>query len=67
MGEASFWVCLLGIIIEALLPRFVVKVLYQHFTPDDLQIAREVEKFGHQRDMAVEVEMNPIMEPPPRR
>ncbi|KAH8497567.1 hypothetical protein H0E87_020018 [Populus deltoides] len=67
MGEASFWVCLLGIIIAALLPRFVVKVLYQHFTPDDLQIAREVEKFGHQRDMAVEVEMNPIMEPPPRR
>ncbi|KAG6760547.1 hypothetical protein POTOM_037070 [Populus tomentosa] len=67
MGEASFWVCLLGIIIAALLPRFVVKVLYQHFTPDDLQIAREVEKFGHQRDIAVEVEMNPIMEPPPRR
>jgi phospholipid-transporting ATPase len=67
MGEASFWVCLLGIIIAALLPRFVVKVLYQHFTPDDLQITREVEKFGHQRDMAVEVEMNPIMEPPPRR
>uniref|UniRef100_A0A6M2EWL0 Phospholipid-transporting ATPase n=1 Tax=Populus davidiana TaxID=266767 RepID=A0A6M2EWL0_9ROSI len=67
MGEASFWLCLLGIIIAALLPRFVVKVLYQHFTPDDLQIAREVEKFGHQRDIAVEVEMNPIMEPPPRR
>ncbi|KAG6758675.1 hypothetical protein POTOM_039034 [Populus tomentosa] len=66
MGEASFWLCLLGIIIAALLPRFVVKVLYQHFTPDDLQIAREVEKFGHQRDIAVEVEMNPIMEPPPR-
>ncbi|KAJ6720056.1 putative PHOSPHOLIPID-TRANSPORTING ATPASE [Salix viminalis] len=67
MGEVSFWVCLLGIIITALLPRFVAKVLYQHFTPDDLQIAREVEKFGHQRDIAAEVEMNPIMEPPPRR
>ncbi|CAK7325137.1 unnamed protein product [Dovyalis caffra] len=67
MGEWSFWECLLCIIIAALLPRFVVKVLYQYFTPDDIQIAREAEKFGRLRDIAVEVEMNPIMEPPPRR
>ncbi|KAJ6727492.1 putative PHOSPHOLIPID-TRANSPORTING ATPASE [Salix purpurea] len=68
MGQGSFWVCLLGIITAALLPRFVVKVLYQHFTPDDIQIAREAEKLGSLRGIAVEVEMNPIMEPPsPRR
>ncbi|KAJ6317271.1 hypothetical protein OIU76_012919 [Salix suchowensis] len=62
MGQGSFWVCLLGIITAALLPRFVVKVLYQHFTPDDIQIAREAEKLGSLRGIAVEVEMNPIME-----
>ncbi|KAJ6428710.1 hypothetical protein OIU84_020393 [Salix udensis] len=68
MGQGSFWVCLLGIIIAALLPRFVVKVMYQHFTPDDIQIAREAETLGSLRGIAVEVEMNPIMEPPsPRR
>jgi phospholipid-transporting ATPase len=68
MGEGSFWVCLFIIIIAALLPRFVVKVLYQYFTPDDIQIAREAEKFGNLRDIPVEVEMNPIMEPSsPRR
>ncbi|KAJ6986558.1 phospholipid-transporting ATPase 1-like [Populus alba x Populus x berolinensis] len=68
MGEGSFWVCLFIIVIAALLPRFVVKVLYQYFTPDDIQIAREAEKFGNLRDIPVEVEMNPIMEPSsPRR
>jgi phospholipid-transporting ATPase len=55
-GEGSFWVCLLGIIIAALLPRL-----------DGIQIAREAEKFGHLWDIAVEVEMNPIMKPPPWR
>ncbi|KAJ6901510.1 phospholipid-transporting ATPase 1-like [Populus alba x Populus x berolinensis] len=53
-AEGSFWVCLLGIIIAALLPRL-----------DGIQIAREAaEKFGHLWDIAVEVEMNPIMKPP---
>eukprot|EP00258_Populus_trichocarpa_P046656 XP_024462675.1 phospholipid-transporting ATPase 1-like [Populus trichocarpa] len=55
-GEGSFWVCLLGIIIAALLPRL-----------DGIQIVREAEKFGHLWDIAVEVEMNPIMKPPPWR
>uniref|UniRef100_A0A6N2LPS5 Uncharacterized protein n=1 Tax=Salix viminalis TaxID=40686 RepID=A0A6N2LPS5_SALVM len=55
MGQGSFWVCLLGIIIAALLPRFVVKVMYQHFTPDDIQIAREAETLGSLRGIAVEL------------
>jgi phospholipid-transporting ATPase len=35
---------LLGILIAALLPRFVVKFVYQYYSPDDIQISREVEK-----------------------
>ncbi|XP_004511165.1 phospholipid-transporting ATPase 1-like [Cicer arietinum] len=44
-GTALFWLCLLGIQIAALLPRFVVKFVYQYYCPDDIQISREVEKF----------------------
>ncbi|WJX87421.1 Alanine--tRNA ligase, variant 2 [Trifolium repens] len=43
-GTALFWLCLLGILIAALLPRFVVKFVYQYYSPDDIQISREVEK-----------------------
>ncbi|KAK6271259.1 hypothetical protein POUND7_008357 [Theobroma cacao] len=62
-----FWLCLLAIIVVALVPRFVVKVLYQLYTPCDVQIAREAEKFQSQRATgALEVEMNPILDPPRR-
>ncbi|KAJ8756242.1 hypothetical protein K2173_025054 [Erythroxylum novogranatense] len=55
-----FWFCLLAIIVAALIPRFVVKVLYQYYSPDDIQIAREAEKFGRPRELEdVEIEMNP--------
>lgn len=58
-----FWLCLLGILVAALLPRFVVKVIYQHLSPCDVQIAREVEKFGVSRELGVmQIEMNPIVE-----
>ncbi|KAK8629766.1 hypothetical protein V6N13_078594 [Hibiscus sabdariffa] len=60
-----FWLCLLAIIVTALIPRFVVKVLYQFYTPCDVQIAREAEKFQAEiQSAAVEVEMNPILEHP---
>ncbi|KAK2634484.1 hypothetical protein Ddye_029276 [Dipteronia dyeriana] len=60
-----FWLCLLAIIVAALIPRFVVKVLYQYYYPCDVQIAREVEKLGQQGEFgAVEIEMNPIFDPP---
>lgn len=63
----AFWLCLLVIVVAALIPRFVVKVLYQYYAPCDIQIAREAEKFGNLRDHgAVEIEMNPILEPPRR-
>lgn len=63
--DGAFWFCLLGIIIAALVPRFVVKVCVQHFTPRDIQIAREGEKFGNigRSEYAV-VEMNQIAHPP---
>ncbi|PON66864.1 P-type ATPase, subfamily IV [Parasponia andersonii] len=62
-----FWLCLLGIVVAALLPRFVVKYLYQYYSPCDVQIAREAEKFGNSRDLGViQIEMNPILDHPQR-
>ncbi|XVF00083.1 hypothetical protein REPUB_Repub03eG0255100 [Reevesia pubescens] len=59
-----FWLCLLAIIVAALIPRFAVKVLYQFYAPCDVQIAREAEKFQTQTESgAVEIEMNPILDP----
>ncbi|CAM8966974.1 unnamed protein product [Rhodiola kirilowii] len=46
-----FWICLLGIIVAALLPRFVVKILWQYLKPSDIQIAREAEKSGRLREL----------------
>ncbi|KAL8529386.1 hypothetical protein ACS0TY_006709 [Phlomoides rotata] len=56
-----FWVCFLGIIIGALLPRFVFKVFVQYCLHNDVQIAREAEKFGNFRD--TQIEMNHIVGP----
>ncbi|XP_065034892.1 phospholipid-transporting ATPase 1-like [Musa acuminata AAA Group] len=44
MGTGLFWVCLLGIIVSALVPRFTTKVLTEYVIPSDVQIAREHEK-----------------------
>lgn len=60
----AFWLCLLAIVMAALIPRFVVKYIYQYYCPSDVQIAREVEKFGDPREFgAVQIEMNPILDP----
>ncbi|XVF24595.1 hypothetical protein REPUB_Repub13aG0141100 [Reevesia pubescens] len=62
-----FWLCLLAIIVTALIPRFVVKVLYQLYAPCDIQIAREAEKFQTlSASGTVEIEMNPILDTPRR-
>ncbi|CAN1258531.1 Phospholipid-transporting ATPase 1 [Linum perenne] len=42
-----FWLCLVGIVVAALIPRFIVKALYQYFRPCDIQIAKEAEKYNH--------------------
>ncbi|CAL9097760.1 unnamed protein product [Musa textilis] len=44
MGTGLFWVCLLGIVVSALVPRFTTKVLTEYSIPSDVQIARELEK-----------------------
>ncbi|KAJ6797957.1 phospholipid-transporting ATPase 1 [Iris pallida] len=46
MGTGLFWFCLLGIIIAAMVPRFAMKAFTEYFTPSDIQLARELEKFG---------------------
>ncbi|KAK4799242.1 hypothetical protein SAY86_024607 [Trapa natans] len=63
----AFWLCLLAIIVAAFAPRLVVKFFHQYYFPSDIQIAREAEKYGWLRDHGiVEIEMNPILEPPGR-
>ncbi|CAI0407542.1 unnamed protein product [Linum tenue] len=64
-----FWLCLLGVVVAALIPRFVVKVLYQHCSPCDIQIAKEAEKLKPlSRGVAgsVGVEMSAILDSPRR-
>ncbi|KAM4071755.1 hypothetical protein ACJW30_11G082300 [Castanea mollissima] len=61
---ATFWLCLLACVIVGLIPRFVVKYLYQYYSPCDVQIAREAEKFGNLREVGdVQIEMNAILGP----
>ncbi|CAK7325138.1 unnamed protein product [Dovyalis caffra] len=60
-----FWLCLLAIVAAALIPRFVVKFLYQYYSPCDIQIAREAEKFGSPRESPnTKIETNPILGSP---
>ncbi|KAK9074962.1 hypothetical protein SSX86_003281 [Deinandra increscens subsp. villosa] len=58
-SKGSFWICLLGIQIAALVPRFVIKMVIQHCKPSDIQIAREADKFGNSLELTgQEIEMN---------
>ncbi|CAI9102409.1 OLC1v1000674C1 [Oldenlandia corymbosa var. corymbosa] len=64
-GTGLFWLCLLGITVAALLPRFVVKTFKQYIRPDDILIQREVEKFGNQMESRDrEIELNQIFDIP---
>ncbi|XP_019440874.1 PREDICTED: phospholipid-transporting ATPase 1-like isoform X2 [Lupinus angustifolius] len=67
-GTALFWLCLLGIMIAALLPRFAVKFVYQYYFPTDIQISREAEKVGIEREVegGGQIEMLPISDGPSR-
>ncbi|CAH1421748.1 unnamed protein product [Lactuca virosa] len=58
-----FWICLFGIVIASMIPRFVVKMFMQHCKPSDTQIAREAEKFRNSMVLTrnggiEEIEMN---------
>ncbi|KAK7322490.1 hypothetical protein VNO77_25871 [Canavalia gladiata] len=66
-GTRLFWLLLLGIVIAALLPRLVVKFVYQYYFPNDIQICREAEKIGYERVVeSGQIEMLPISDNPPR-
>ncbi|KAL6626374.1 hypothetical protein ACP70R_030100 [Stipagrostis hirtigluma subsp. patula] len=47
MGTGLFWLLLLIITVTAMVPHFVIKAFTEHFRPSDIQIAREMEKFGN--------------------
>nr|GMC91068.1 phospholipid-transporting ATPase 1 [Ipomoea batatas]GME19694.1 phospholipid-transporting ATPase 1 [Ipomoea batatas] len=64
-GDSAFWLCLLGVVVTALIPRFIGKVLAQHIFPSDIQIAREEERFRHARlHQNAEIELSPSCYPP---
>ncbi|WVZ00615.1 hypothetical protein V8G54_026684 [Vigna mungo] len=66
-GTGLFWLLLLGIIIAALLPRLVVKYVYEYYFPNDIQICREGEKIEYERVVeSAAIEMLPISNTPPR-
>lgn len=66
-STSVFWLCLLGSTVGSLVPRFIVKVLFQIYGASDIQIAREAEKFGNLQDLeGREIEMNSLSDPPRR-
>ncbi|CAL9778069.1 unnamed protein product [Musa acuminata subsp. burmannicoides] len=64
MATELFWLCLLCVVVFALLPRIVVKVFAAYIWPDDIQIAREIEKFAKQNnDNALEAPLQTSTDP----
>lgn len=64
MATKTFWLCLLCILVLAMLPRFVIRVFSAYLRPNDIQIAREYEKFEKENDAsAVDVSANPSANP----
>jgi len=53
MGTAVFWFCLLGVIVTAMVPRLALKAITEYIAPSDIQIARELEKFGSVNEATV--------------
>ncbi|KAF7053995.1 hypothetical protein CFC21_061771 [Triticum aestivum] len=50
MGTALFWALLLAVIVVGMIPHFAAKAIREHFMPNDIQIAREMEKSQDSRD-----------------
>ncbi|KAH8505874.1 hypothetical protein H0E87_012901 [Populus deltoides] len=46
----TYWLTIFLIIVSALLPRFLLKLVHHHFWPSDIQIAREAEILGRGPD-----------------
>ncbi|KAL5208973.1 hypothetical protein ABZP36_004596 [Zizania latifolia] len=43
MGTRLFWALLLAVIVVGMIPHFAAKAIREHFIPNDIQIAREME------------------------
>lgn len=64
MGTGLFWLCLLGIIVAGMVPRFATKALTEYFLPSDVQIARELEKFQNLNASTIlEIPMSTFSDP----
>ncbi|XP_074277220.1 phospholipid-transporting ATPase 1-like [Silene latifolia] len=50
-ASPTYWLTILLILIVALLPRFLYKVVYEMFWPSDIQIAREAESIRKQKKL----------------
>uniref|UniRef100_J3LND5 Phospholipid-transporting ATPase n=1 Tax=Oryza brachyantha TaxID=4533 RepID=J3LND5_ORYBR len=59
MGTGLFWALLLAVIVVGMIPHFVAKAIREHFLPNDIQIAREMEKYQDSHDVThPEVQMS---------
>ncbi|PKU66450.1 phospholipid-transporting ATPase 1 [Dendrobium catenatum] len=47
MATWVFWFCLVAILVAGMIPRFTMKAFSEFFFPSDIQVARELEKFGN--------------------
>ncbi|KAL0911585.1 hypothetical protein M5K25_019738 [Dendrobium thyrsiflorum] len=47
MATWVFWFCLAAILVAGMVPRFTMKAFSEFFFPRDIQVARELEKFGN--------------------
>ncbi|WOK95908.1 phospholipid-transporting ATPase 1 [Canna indica] len=64
MRTGLFWLCLLGIVVAGMLPRFIMKALTEYFMPSDIQIARELEKLQRLNATATtEIPMSTFSQP----
>ncbi|GAB2218904.1 hypothetical protein Droror1_Dr00002137 [Drosera rotundifolia] len=66
MGNSAFWLCMIGVPVVGMIPRFVVKYVSQYYCPSDIQIAREAEKYNEDGSWIREgsvVEMSRISSP----
>ncbi|KAH9603626.1 hypothetical protein KSS87_014153 [Heliosperma pusillum] len=50
-ASPTYWLTILLILIVALLPRFLYKVVYEMFWPSDIQIAREAESIRKRKNL----------------
>uniref|UniRef100_A0A0E0CZV8 Phospholipid-transporting ATPase n=1 Tax=Oryza meridionalis TaxID=40149 RepID=A0A0E0CZV8_9ORYZ len=61
MGTGLFWALLLAVIVVGMIPHFVAKAIREHFLPNDIQIAREMEKSQDSHDVThPEIQMSTV-------